>query len=99
MSDTGCGISEENIDKIFNPYFTTKVINKGTGMGLSIIYGIVSSYGGAIPVESELYKGSAFHIYFPVVDLKATQPESREVKYLSSGNERILLVDDEEMLA
>jgi CheY-like chemotaxis protein len=99
VADTGCGITKENVEKIFDPYFTTKSVNKGTGMGLSIIFGIMSSYGGAITVESEQGKGSIFHLYFPIVEEKTVQPEIREIKNLHSGNERILLIDDEEMLA
>ncbi len=99
VADTGCGITKENAEKIFDPYFTTKPVNEGTGMGLSIIFGIMSSYGGAITVESEPGKGSTFHLYFPIVEEKTAQSELREIKNLHSGNERILLVDDEEMLA
>ena len=65
FQDTGIGIPQENINKIFDPFFTTKPIGKGTGLGLSICYGIVRSHGGFIKVESEVGKGSTFHIYVP----------------------------------
>ncbi len=98
VSDTGCGIGPDIIDKIFNPYFTTKGAGKGTGMGLAIIHGIVSDYGGMITVESQLGQGTTFHVFFPVVALKAV-PEINEAEDIPRGNERILFVDDEELLA
>jgi signal transduction histidine kinase len=65
--DTGSGISPENIDKLFNPFFTTKPIGKGTGLGLSISYGIVQRHGGRIEVRSALGVGSTFEVYLPLV--------------------------------
>nr|MDA3875002.1 ATP-binding protein [Kiritimatiellia bacterium] len=64
VSDTGKGISKENCEKIFNPYFTTKPQGEGTGMGLSVVHGIVKSYGGAIRVSSTLGEGTSIQIYF-----------------------------------
>ena len=63
---TEVGIPEENMDKIFEPYFTTKAAGQGTGMGLAMVDGIVASYGGKITVESTPGKGSDFHVYLPV---------------------------------
>lgn len=97
VSDTGCGIAPNVIGKIFDPYFTTKETGKGTGMGLAIAHGIVSEYGGTITVESEIGKGSTFHIYFPVIHDEALQ-EKRDAEDIPKGNERILLIDDEEIL-
>jgi PAS domain S-box-containing protein len=97
VSDTGHGISQEEIDRIFDPYFTTKEIGKGTGLGLSVVHGIVKSHGGAISVDSELGRGTIFHIYFPVIE-EAAAIEIETVEELPTGNERILLVDDEESL-
>ena len=65
VHDTGHGISSDIIDDIYNPFFTTKVKGKGTGMGLAITYGIISNYGGAIQVESEQGTGTLFSLYFP----------------------------------
>jgi PAS domain S-box-containing protein len=94
VSDTGTGIPAEIIDSIFTPYFTTKPPGEGTGMGLSMVHGIVESYAGRITVESEMEKGSIFKIYLPICKQKAKnhQYESRESP---SGNERILYIDDE----
>jgi len=97
VSDTGDGVRPELIEKIFEPYFTTKEIGKGTGMGLAIIHGIMRQYGGSITVESELGKGSAFHVYFPEV-AEGALPETDEVSAAPRGTERILVVDDEELL-
>lgn len=97
VTDTGSGISPDVIDRIFDPFFTTKGIGHGTGLGLSVVHGIVESYGGAITVESEPGKGSTFSVYLP----KASQDgvEDREVEVpLPRGRERVLFVDDEELL-
>lgn len=97
VSDTGTGIGPETIGKIFDPYFTTKEVGKGTGMGLSISHGIVIGYGGAMVVESSVGLGSKFHVYFPVVNDKVMEfSDSQETP--TGAGERILLVDDEEPL-
>ena len=98
VGDTGSGIGPEIRDKIFNPFFTTKEVGKGTGMGLSIVHGIVTSYGGFITCESELGQGTVFQVYFPAIE-EAIEPENNAVMVAPSGTERLLLVDDEEMLA
>ncbi|MBW2407816.1 MAG: PAS domain S-box protein [Deltaproteobacteria bacterium] len=97
VSDTGQGINPELKDKIFDPYFTTKEIGKGTGMGLSVVHGIVKNYGGRISVESELGKGTTFYIYFPVMEEEAVI-ETETDEELPKGNERILFVDDEKSI-
>jgi two-component system NtrC family sensor kinase len=66
VSDTGCGIPEENLGKLFIPFFTTKPPGKGTGLGLSIVYGIVKMHRGQITVQSEVGKGTTFTITLPV---------------------------------
>lgn len=71
VKDNGQGIAPDVIDRIFDPYFTTKEIGKGTGMGLSVVHGIVKSHDGVITVESELGKGASVSIFFPVVEKKA----------------------------
>ena len=96
VSDTGSGIGPDIIDKIFDPYFTTKGIGKGTGMGLAITHGIIKGYGGAITVESALGKGSTFHVYFPVI--KEEAKETAESAAAPTGKGRILFVDDEDVI-
>ncbi|MGB3209691.1 MAG: ATP-binding protein [Desulforhopalus sp.] len=98
VSDTGTGMIPEVIEMIFDPFFTTKEIDKGTGMGLSVVHGIVENHGGKIFVDSELGKGSTFHIYLPVIE-GTSEKRAEENGPLPSGSERILFVDDEVMLA
>ncbi|MBU0994296.1 MAG: PAS domain S-box protein [Proteobacteria bacterium] len=95
--DTGHGISEDIANKIFDPYFTTKETGKGTGMGLSVVYGIVKAHQGAITLYSEAGKGTIFHVYLPTIDKKIRE-DTASPSPTPRGNERILLVDDEEMI-
>jgi signal transduction histidine kinase len=67
LADTGCGIPEENLARIYDPFFTTKGAKKGTGLGLSITYGIVKEHGGSIAVQSQPGCGTSFQLDFPVV--------------------------------
>jgi two-component system cell cycle sensor histidine kinase/response regulator CckA len=97
VSDTGHGISREDIDRIFDPYFTTKEVGKGSGMGLAVVHGIINGHDGKILVESEQGKGTTFSIFFPVIEAQAIT-ESATLEGLPSGNETILFVDDEESL-
>ncbi len=95
VSDSGCGIPKSEIGKIFEPFFTTKKRGDGTGMGLSIVHGIVKDMGGTISVYSELNKGTTFQLFFPVHRDKAREKVSSS-PFLIKGTGRILLVDDEE---
>jgi len=95
VTDTGMGMDKKTIDKIFEPFFTTKERGKGTGMGLSVVHGIVKSMNGAIQVYSEPDKGTQFHVYLPVVKTRSTKEETRANEPIPGGTERILLVDDE----
>lgn len=95
VSDSGCGIPKSDIGRIFEPFFTTKKRGDGTGMGLSIVHGIVKDMGGAISVYSELGKGTTFQLFFPVHRDKAREMVSSR-SFLIKGTGRILLVDDEE---
>ncbi len=98
VCDSGSGMTSEVKAKIFNPYFTTKKTGKGTGMGLSIVHGIVKDYGGFITFYSEPDEGSAFHIFLPVVNNEVLSGRNT-VDLIPTGKEEILLVDDEELLA
>jgi len=98
VKDTGSGISEENLERIFDPYFTTKGVGEGTGLGLAVVHGIVRDYGGDIKVYSEVNHGTILHVLFPLI--KETEnvsipdiPES-----IPEGAEAIMLVDDEELI-
>ncbi len=98
VSDTGCGIAPEIMDKVFDPYFTTKETNKGSGIGLSVVHGIVKNHGGAISIYSELGQGTTVKVFFPVSD--ATPSSQKTVEEIPPhGNEKILFIDDEESLA
>lgn len=99
ISDTGCGMDPKTRERIFEPYFTTKDASKGTGMGLGLVHKIVQDYGGFIKVESELDRGSTFQVFFPaIVEVAANTTENVNEKALPRGNERILVVDDEESI-
>jgi nitrogen-specific signal transduction histidine kinase/ActR/RegA family two-component response regulator len=92
VTDTGHGISPDVVKKIFDPFFTTK--EKGTGMGLSVVHGIVRSHGGDIYVYSEPGKGSTFKVCLPVIESRF-KPEERAESPIPKGTERILFIDDE----
>ena len=94
VSDTGYGINHGAMEHIFEPYFTTKEKGEGTGLGLAVVHGIVVSLGGAVIVESESGKGSAFYVYLPAVEREVISPIQSAVP-LPGGRERILLIDDE----
>jgi PAS domain S-box-containing protein len=95
VGDTGVGMPQAVIDRIFDPYFTTKEKGKGTGLGLAVVHGIVKSHQGAIQVTSAPAEGSTFEIYLPASTLRDI-PEIPIASPLPTGDERILLVDDEE---
>ncbi len=97
ISDTGCGMDEDEMGRIFDPFYTTREMGKGTGMGLSVVHGIVKSHGGFITIDSELGKGTVFKVFFPVSKEVAVK-ENGVTKPLQTGTERVLLVDDEESL-
>jgi len=98
VKDTGTGMTEEVQERIFEPFFTTKELGKGTGMGLAVVYGIVKSHGGAVTVQSEVGQGSIFDVYLPRAQKPEVKKEEITVSALPTGTERILFVDDEEVL-
>jgi PAS domain S-box-containing protein len=99
VRDTGSGIEARHLGKIFEPYFTTKKQGEGTGLGLSVVDGIVKSHGGEIKVYSEVGRGTVFHVYLPLIGDKTDKIFVKEIETLPGGRETILFVDDEKMLA
>lgn len=100
VEDCGIGIEAEVLNKIFDPYFTTKNVGEGTGLGLAVVYGIIKGYGGNINVKSEVGKGTIVEVYFPVLkEIKEPNETIVEKMSVESGNERILFVDDEPYIA
>lgn len=99
--DTGHGMDQLTVSKIFNPYFTTKPRDKGTGLGLTVVLGILRGYGGEILVTSAVGEGTTFTLYFPAVELAAVQDPIiyGDPNMLPVGNEHILVVDDEKSIA
>jgi two-component system, cell cycle sensor histidine kinase and response regulator CckA len=100
ISDTGIGMSEEMKNRIFEPFFTTKDKGKGTGLGLAVVYGVVTSHKGFINVESEYGRGSTFHLYFPIPPKTKHEDRTEQLtmEEISGGNETILIIEDEEFL-
>ena len=94
VKDTGSGISPKIMDKIFEPYFTTKGVGEGTGLGLAVVHGIVKDHSGDITIDSEVGKGTTFHVFMPVVEVELPL-ETKTHNDIPGGNEHILLVDDE----
>lgn len=96
VSDTGTGITPQVMEKMFEPYFTTKNQAEGTGMGLAVVQGIVKAIGGTIKVKTALGQGTVFTIFIPIVtDRRETDSYKEEIMDASTGSESILLVDDE----
>jgi PAS domain S-box-containing protein len=99
VSDDGSGMDQRTVDRIFDPYFTTKEVGKGNGMGLSVVQGIVQNCGGFIKVDSTLGQGSKFMVYFPSIITDSSQePEDKQRTSLPPGNEHIMVVDDEKAI-
>jgi CheY-like chemotaxis protein len=103
VRDTGPGMEPEVLERIFEPYFTTKGLAEGTGLGLAVVHGIVSGLGGAILVASRVGKGTTFQVYFPSLDAdgQGEVPEAAlaEPIAISARGEHILFIDDEPVLA
>jgi len=98
VKDNGVGMGEKTVEKIFNPFFTTKEVGVGTGLGLSMVYNIVKSHAGVVDVYSEIGIGTIFSLYFPAVDGEKKEESDAEVVNIPMGTGLILVVDDEEII-
>ncbi|MCP3956190.1 MAG: hypothetical protein GY697_28850, partial [Desulfobacterales bacterium] len=98
INDTGPGIAPDIIDKIFDPYFSTKEFGAGSGMGLAVVHGIIKNHDGVIYVDSNSGQGATFNILFPVID-ELSAPKIEVKKDIPIGSESILFIDDEESIA
>ncbi|MBU0482497.1 MAG: response regulator [Proteobacteria bacterium] len=99
VSDTGHGMDRETLEKIFEPYFTTKIMGEGTGLGLAIVHSIVKSCNGHIGVSSKVNIGTTFNVYLPRIENHTSDPETIANGEYPGGSERILLVDDDGAIA
>jgi len=98
VSDTGHGMDKATANRILEPYFTTKKKEEGTGLGLSVVHGIIKGLGGEITIYSEVGSGSTFHVYLPMVEKNIDKKVIHHREPPPRGNEGIILVDDEEMI-
>ena len=98
VKDTGVGMNPDVMKRVFEPFFTTREVGKGTGMGLAVVYGIVKDLQGTITVESAPGVGSTFRVVLPKVKAETLKEEAHTAQ-TPGGTERILFIDDEEMLA
>lgn len=94
VSDTGSGMKRDTLQRVFEPYYTTKDLGKGSGLGLAVLHGLVRDYHGMVRVESALGKGTTVHVYLPAIEERNDNPAAIEDVDIQ-GNERILVVDDE----
>lgn len=98
ISDNGSGIPAEMLGRIFEPFFTTKNIDEGTGLGLSVVHGLMKSFDGSISVYSNPGEGTTLNLYFPALEFSATPAKPEETSTPLGHGERILFVDDEAVL-
>ncbi|MGA1863586.1 MAG: ATP-binding protein [bacterium] len=98
VMDTGTGMDNQTMRKIFDPFFTTKEVGKGTGIGLSMAYGIIKQHHGYIDVNSSQGRGTEFRIYLPLIDLSAERKKGEHHPVLKRGTETVLLAEDDEVV-
>ncbi|MBI5249287.1 MAG: PAS domain S-box protein [Desulfomonile tiedjei] len=98
VSDTGHGMEAVTLEHIFEPFYTTKELGRGTGLGLAVVYGIIKQHGGHITCDSEAGKGSTFNVYFPAIEAHVGLDVETSGEFPAFGTETILLVDDEEFV-
>ena len=98
VADSGCGIEEEVLARIFDPFYTTKKSEQGTGLGLAVVHGIIKRHKGEIEVDSRVGVGTTFHVYLAVDGREVDTAEKRE-RFVAGGSERIMVVDDEAPVA
>ncbi len=98
VGDTGTGMDAETLAHIFEPFYTTKPTGRGTGLGMAMVYGLVSRHGGFVKIDSTLGEGTTVHVFFPAVDAVVDKPQDQVATDLPRGSERVLLVEDEAAL-
>jgi PAS domain S-box-containing protein len=98
VSDNGCGMDQATLERIFDPFFTTKPAGQGTGLGLSVVHGIMQSHGGAVTVYSQPGQGSTFRLYFPAAEGAVSTTAAPPPEAARGRGERVLYIDDEEAL-
>jgi PAS domain S-box-containing protein len=100
MRDTGCGMDAATVERIFDPFFTTKGVGLGTGLGLSVVHGIIEAHQGVIRIESAPGRGTTVHVYFPAIETAATngEPEPVTMAPPRGRGQHVLYLDDEEAL-
>lgn len=98
VADNGSGIPEEYLDRVFQPFFTTKEVGKGSGLGLSMVYGFVEQSGGFVVIDSEVGRGTDIRLYLPRAGEECVEPreETAMHRFMPGGDETVLVVDDEE---
>ncbi len=98
VADTGTGIARESMERLFEPFYTTKEVGKGSGLGLSIVHGITKQHGGSVQVHSVPGEGATFNIYLPLIEGGTVQPEPKMPEKAAGGTETILVAEDEELV-
>ena len=98
VTDDGPGMDAQTRERIFDPFFTTKPVGEGTGLGLSVVHGIVKNLGGAISVYSQPGKGTAFDLYFPAAEQDADEPAQTVANVKAADGQHVMYVDDDEAL-